>query len=304
MADQFECALVWMGDEPMLPGRSYLLKIGARTVGAVVSDLKHAVDVHSFDPVPAKTLNLNEVGVCNLTTDEPIAFDPYGQNRDTGGFILIDRLSDATVGAGMLRFALRRAHNIRWQPVDIDKAARADLKGQKAGVLWFTGLSGSGKSTLANAVERRLFALGRHTYLLDGDNLRHGLNKDLGFTEADRVENIRRAAEVARLMVDAGLVVLAAFISPFRAERRAARQRFAPGEFMEVFVDAPLAIAEDRDPKGLYKKARAGSLRNFTGVDSPYETPEAPELRVDTEASSVAQAVDQILERMRDLGLL
>ncbi|MBW3560759.1 MAG: sulfate adenylyltransferase subunit CysN [Proteobacteria bacterium] len=304
VADQFECALVWMGDEPMLPGRSYLLKIGARTVGAVVSDLKHAVDVHSFDPVPAKTLGLNEVGVCNLTTDEPIAFDPYGQNRDTGGFILIDRITDATVAAGMLRFALRRAHNIRWQPVDIDKAARADLKGQKAAVLWFTGLSGSGKSTLANAVERRLFALGRHTYLLDGDNLRHGLNKDLGFTEADRVENIRRAAEVARLMVDAGLVVLAAFISPFRAERRAARQRFAPGEFMEVFVDAPLALAEDRDPKGLYKKARAGSLRNFTGVDSPYETPEAPELRVDTEASSVAEAVDQILERMRDLRLL
>ncbi|MDP8916542.1 MAG: adenylyl-sulfate kinase, partial [Pseudomonadota bacterium] len=303
-ADQFECTLVWMGDEPMLPGRGYLLKLGARTVGATVTDLKHAVDVQAFDPLPAKTLGLNEIGVCNLSTDAPIAFDPYQQNRDMGGFILIDRITDATVGAGMLHFALRRAHNIQWQALDVDKSARAGLKGQKGSVLWFTGLSGSGKSTIANALERRLFAQGRHTYLLDGDNVRHGLNKDLGFTDADRVENIRRVAEVARLMVDAGLIVLVSFISPFRAERRMARERFAPGEFVEVFVDAPLALAEARDPKGLYKKARAGQLANFTGVDSPYEPPEAAELRLDTAVVSPDEAADAVLAHMRESGLL
>jgi bifunctional enzyme CysN/CysC len=304
VSDQFECSLVWMAEEAMLPGRSYWMKVGARTVGAAVSDLKHAIDVRTFDPVPVKTLQLNEIGVCNLTTEAPIAFDPYAQNRDTGGFILIDRRTDATVGAGMLRFALRRAQNIQWQAVSVDKAARAALKAQKGSVLWFTGLSGSGKSTIANAVERRLHTMGRHTYLLDGDNVRHGLNQDLGFTDADRVENVRRVTEVARLMVDAGLSGLVSFISPFQAERRAARSRLEAGEFVEVFVDAPLEVAEARDPKGLYKKARAGALANFTGIDSPYEPPERPELRLDTTTLSAEQAADAVIVHMRAVELL
>jgi bifunctional enzyme CysN/CysC len=295
VADQFECTLVWMGDEPMLPGRSYLLKIGGRTVGASVTDLKHTIDVHSFEPTPAKTLALNDIAVCNLGTDAPIPFDPYSENRDTGGFILIDRQTDATVGAGMLRFALRRAHNIQWQALDVNGASRAALKAQQPAVLWFTGLSGAGKSTIANALEKRLLAMGRHTYLLDGDNLRHGLNKDLGFTDADRVENIRRVAEVARLMADAGLIVLVSLISPFRAERDAARERIGDG-FMEIHVDLPLAVAQQRDPKGLYRKAAEGLLTNLTGVGSSYEAPLNPELRIDSAATDVGAAVQAVLD--------
>ncbi|MCC7267102.1 MAG: sulfate adenylyltransferase subunit CysN, partial [Caulobacteraceae bacterium] len=296
VADQFEATLVWMDEEPMLPGRPYLLKIGARTVSAQVTEPKHRVDVNTLAQLAAKRLELNEIGVCNLSLDRAIPFDAYAENRETGGFILIDRLSNRTVGAGMLRFALRRSQNIHWQALDVDKASRAAQKNQRGRVVWLTGLSGSGKSTIANLVEKRLYASGRHTYLLDGDNVRHGLNKDLGFTDEDRVENIRRVAEVARLMVDAGLIVLVSFISPFRAERRLARELLAEGEFVEVFVDTPLAIAEQRDVKGLYAKARAGELKNFTGVDSPYETPEHPEIRLDTTALTPAQAAERIVD--------
>jgi bifunctional enzyme CysN/CysC len=259
VADQFECDIVWMAEEPMLPGRPYLLKIGTRTVGATVTETKYKVNVNTLERLAAKKLELNEIGVCNIALDRPVAFDAYRDNRDTGGLILIDRLSNSTVGAGMLHFALRRSHNIHLQHVDIDKAARSSLMRQKPAVLWFTGLSGAGKSTIANLVEKRLYAMGRHSYLLDGDNVRHGLNKDLGFTEADRVENIRRVAEVARLMVDAGLIVITAFISPFRAERDMARRLLGDGEFIEVHVDTPLEVAEQRDVKGLYAKARRGS---------------------------------------------
>ncbi|WP_119293185.1 sulfate adenylyltransferase subunit CysN [Azohydromonas sediminis] len=304
VADQFECTIVWMADEPMLPGRQYVLKIGTRTVGASVTEPKYKVNVNTLEHLAAKQLALNEIGVCNLALDRPVAFDPYAVNRDTGGFILIDRLTNNTVGAGMLHFALRRAHNIHLQHLDVDKAARARLKGQQPGVLWFTGLSGAGKSTIANLVEKKLHAMGRHTYLLDGDNVRHGLNKDLGFTEADRVENIRRVAEVAKLMVDAGLIVLTAFISPFRAERALARSLLADGEFVEIHVDTPLDVAEMRDVKGLYRKARRGELKNFTGVDSPYEAPEAPELRVNTVECTPEQAADAVIERIRALGLI
>ncbi|HEY0436592.1 MAG TPA: adenylyl-sulfate kinase, partial [Phenylobacterium sp.] len=294
VADQFEATLVWFDDEAMLPGRPYLLKLGARTVGASITEPKYKVNVNTLEHLAAKRLELNEIGVCNLSLDAPIAFDAYTENHDLGGFILIDRISNRTVGAGMLHFALRRSQNIHWQALDVDKAARSAVKGQKAGVVWLTGLSGAGKSTIANLVEKRLMAEGRHTYLLDGDNVRHGLNKDLGFTEADRVENIRRVAEVARLMVDAGLIVLVSFISPFRAERRMARELMAEGEFIEVFVDTPIAEAEKRDVKGLYKKARAGELKNFTGVDSPYEAPENPEIRIDTTKASAEDAAEQI----------
>jgi len=299
-ADQFEATLVWMDDEPMLPGRPYLLKIGARLVGAAITGPKHKVDVNTLEQRPAKRLELNEIGVCNLSLDAPVAFEPYAANRDLGGFILIDRISNRTVAAGMLHFALRRAHNIHWQDLSVDKAARAAIKNQRGRVVWLTGLSGAGKSTIANLVEKRLHADGRHTYLLDGDNVRHGLNRDLGFTEEDRVENIRRVAEVSKLMVDAGLVVITAFISPFRAERRMARALMAEGEFIEVFVDTPLAVAEARDVKGLYRKARAGELKNFTGVDSPYEPPEAPEIRVDTAAMTAEQAAERIVEWLED----
>ncbi len=293
-ADQFEATLVWMDEEAMLPGRPYLLKIGARLVGATITEPKHKVDVNTLEQRPAKRLELNEIGVCNLSLDAAVAFDPYAANRDLGGFILIDRISNRTVGAGMLHFALRRAHNIHWQDLSVDKAARAAIKNQRGRVVWLTGLSGAGKSTIANLVERRLHADGRHTYLLDGDNVRHGLNRDLGFTEEDRVENIRRVAEVSKLMVDAGLIVLVSFISPFRAERRLARDLMAPGEFVEVHVDTPLAVAEARDVKGLYKKARAGELKNFTGIDSPYEAPEAPEIVVDTTTMTAEQAAERI----------
>jgi bifunctional enzyme CysN/CysC len=304
VADQFEASIVWMADEPLLPGRQYLLKIGTRTVGASVTEPKYKVNVNTLEHLAAKQLELNEIGVCNLALDRPVAFDPYVVNRETGGFILIDRMSNHTVGAGMLHFALRRASNIHLQHVDVDKAARARLKGQKPAVVWFTGLSGSGKSTIANLVEKKLLASGHHTYLLDGDNVRHGLNKDLGFTEADRVENIRRVAEVARLMADAGLIVMTAFISPFRAERDMARRLLDEGEFVEVHVDTPLDVAEQRDVKGLYRKARRGELKNFTGIDSPYEPPPRPELRVDTVECSPDQAADRVIVRLRDLGLI
>jgi bifunctional enzyme CysN/CysC len=300
VADQFEAKIVWMSEDALLPGRNYLMKIGTQTVTVSVTDIKYQVNVNTLEHIAAKKLELNEIAFCNLSLDRPIAFDPYVENRDTGSFILIDRLNNNTVGAGMLDFALRRAHNIHLQHIDIDKAARAQLKGQKPCVLWFTGLSGSGKSTVANLVEKKLHAMGHHTYLLDGDNVRHGLNRDLGFTEEDRVENIRRVAEVAKLMVDAGLIVLTAFISPYRAERRMARQLFADGEFIEVFMDTPLEVAEARDPKGLYKKARRGELKNFTGVDAPYEAPENPELTVNTAEIKPEEAADQLIAEMSE----
>jgi len=304
VADQFEATIVWMADEPMLPGRPYLLKLGTRSVSASVTEPKYKVNVNTMEHLAAKQLELNEIGVCNIALDRAVPFDAYQANRETGGFILIDRLTNNTVGAGMLHFALRRAHNIHLQHVDIDKSARALQKGQKPAVLWFTGLSGAGKSTIANLVEKRLHALGRHSYLLDGDNVRHGLNKDLGFTEADRVENVRRVGEVAKLMVDAGLIVLTAFISPFRAERRLARSLVAEGEFIEVHVDTPLDVAESRDVKGLYKKARRGELRNFTGIDSPYEPPENPEIRIDTTELTAERAADRVIEVLRERGFI
>ncbi|WP_370599508.1 sulfate adenylyltransferase subunit CysN [Pseudomonas nitroreducens] len=296
VADQFEATLVWMDEDALLPGRPYLLKIGTRTVGMSCTSLKHRVDVNSLEHLAARTLELNEIGVCNLNLDRPIAFDAYADNRDTGGFIVIDRLSNRTVGAGMLHFALRRAQNVHWQAIDVNREAHAALKGQTPRVLWFTGLSGAGKSTIANLVERKLHALGRHTYLLDGDNVRHGLNRDLGFTEADRVENIRRVAEVAKLMLDAGLITLVSFISPFRAERDMARNLAGEGNFLEIFVDTPLSLAEERDPKGLYQKARRGELKNFTGIDSPYEAPLTPEIRIDTRHESAEAAAERIVE--------
>ncbi|MBS0411229.1 MAG: sulfate adenylyltransferase subunit CysN [Proteobacteria bacterium] len=298
VADQFETTVVWMAEEPLLPGRPYWLKVGARTVSATVTEPKYKINVNTLEKLAAKQLELNEIGVCNISLDRPIAFDPYEANHDLGGFILIDRITNATVGAGMIRFALRRSQNIHWQALDVTKATRSAAKGQRPAVLWFTGLSGSGKSTIANLVEKKLQASGRHTYILDGDNVRHGLNRDLGFTDADRVENIRRVGEVAKLMADAGLIVLVSFISPFRSERRLARDLMPEGEFLEVFVDTPLAVAEARDVKGLYKKARAGELKNFTGIDSPYEAPENPEIRVDTTAMSPAEAAELIVRMM------
>lgn len=303
-ADQFETTLIWMHDEPLLPGRQYLLKLGTRTVTASVTTIKYQVNVNTLEHTAAKKLELNAIGVCNISLDRPVAFDPYTDNRDTGGFILIDRLSNNTVAAGLIHFALRRSQNIHLQPVDINQEAHARLKGQRPCVLWFTGLSGAGKSTIANLVEKKLHAEGRHTYLLDGDNIRHGLNKDLGFTDADRVENIRRVGEVARLMVDAGLIVLTAFISPFRSERRMARELLKDGEFLEIFVDTPLEAAEARDPKGLYRKARRGELKNFTGIDSPYERPESPEIHVDTTRMTPEAAADLIVEHIRNGGYL
>lgn len=304
VADQFQATIIWMHEEPMLPGRPYIIKLGTRTLTGSITTPKYKVNVNTLERLAATQLELNEIGVCNLSFDRAIPFDPYVDNRETGGFILVDKLSNDTVGAGLLNFALRRAENIHWQALDVNKGARASLKGQRACVLWFTGLSGAGKSTVANLVEKRLHALGRHTYTLDGDNVRHGLNKDLGFTDADRVENIRRVAEVSRLMVDAGLIVLVSFISPFRSERRLARELMPPGEFLEVFVDTPLAEAEKRDVKGLYGKARRGELKNFTGIDSPYEAPEHPEIHLQTVLVSPEEAAEQIMNTLRDGGML
>lgn len=300
VADQFAAHMLWMGEQALLPGRPYWLKIGTRTVSASVTEIKHKIDVNTQEALAAKHLELNEVGYCNLYLDQPVPFEAYADNRTLGGFILIDRQSNATVAAGTIDFALRRAGNIHWQHLDVDKTARARIKGQQPRVLWFTGLSGSGKSTIANLVDKRLHALGYHTFILDGDNVRHGLNKDLGFTDEDRVENIRRVAEVAKLMADAGLIVLVSFISPFRAERRMARELFAPGEFVEVFIDTPLAVAEQRDVKGLYAKARAGQLRNFTGIDSPYEVPESAELQLDTVSEPAEQLAEQVIAYLLD----
>ncbi|MDV2858491.1 sulfate adenylyltransferase subunit CysN [Oceanimonas sp. CAM02] len=303
-ADQFETTLVWMHEDALLPGRPYLLKIGTKTVTATITDIKYQVNVNTLEHMAAKKLDLNGIAVCNLSLDRAIAFDDYQSNKDTGGFILIDRLSNNTVAAGMLNFSLRRSQNIHMQHVDVNKDARALSKNQKPAVLWFTGLSGAGKSTIANLVEKKLHALGNHTYLLDGDNVRHGLNKDLGFTDADRVENIRRVAEVSKLMVDAGLLVMTAFISPFRAERRLAREMLEEGEFIEVHVDTPLNVAEERDVKGLYKKARRGELKNFTGIDSAYEQPENPEIRLDTTAMSADEAADAVIELLTEKGII
>ena len=297
-ADQFEATLVWMADEALLPGRPYWLKLGTQTVTAAIQPPKYQINVNSLEHTATKTLELNAIGVANLSIDRNIAFEPYEANHSLGGFILIDKLTNATVAAGMLHFALRRSQNIHPQALDVTRQAHAALKHQTPAVLWFTGLSGAGKSTIANLVEKKLHLLGKHTFLLDGDNVRHGLNRDLGFTDADRVENIRRVGEVARLMTDAGLIVITAFISPFRAERKMVREMMAPGEFVEIFIDTPLAEAERRDVKGLYKKARAGELKHFTGIDSPYEPPEAPELRIDTTALTPEQAADLIVERL------
>ncbi|MCG2841741.1 sulfate adenylyltransferase subunit CysN [Sandaracinobacter sp. RS1-74] len=295
VADQFEATLIWMEEAPLYPGRPYWLKLGTRTVGATVTAIKQRIDMATLEPQPAKALNLNDIAVVTLALDRPIAFDPYSLSRLTGGFILIDRLSNATAGAGTVRYPLTRASTIRWQALDVSKATRAALNGQRPMLLWFTGLSGAGKSTIANLVEKKLHAMGKRTYLLDGDNVRHGLNRDLGFTEADRVENIRRIAEVGKLMVDAGLIVLTAFISPFRAERQLARDLQGKGEFVEIFIDTPLAEAERRDVKGLYARARAGEIRNFTGIDSPYEPPENPDLHIDTTQTTPEQAAEQIV---------
>lgn len=298
VADQFAAHVLWMDDAALLPGRPYWLKIGTRTVSATISEIKHRVDVNTQEHLAAKRLELNEVGYCNLSLEEPVVFAPYARNHALGGFILIDRQSNRTVAAGTLDFALRRAGNVHWQHLDVDKAARARIKGQAPRVLWFTGLSGAGKSTIANLVDKRLHSLGFHGFLLDGDNVRHGLNRDLGFTDEDRVENIRRVAEVAKLMTEAGLIVLVSFISPFRAERQMARERFGEGEFLEIFVDVPLALAEARDVKGLYRKARAGQIPNFTGIDSPYEAPEHPDLRLDAGSESPERLAQRVLEKL------
>ena len=295
VADQFDATLIWMDEEQLIPGRSYYMKMGAQTVSATVAQPKHQINVNTLEHTATKTLSLNAIGVVTVTTDRSVPFAPYVDNRELGGFILIDKMTNGTVGAGLIHFALRRSQNIHWQDTEVDRTRRAEMKSQKPLVLWMTGLSGAGKSAIANAVEKRLASLNRHTFLLDGDNVRHGLNKDLGFTEADRIENIRRVGEVAKLMTDAGLIVITAFISPFRSEREMVRQMVAPGEFIEVFIDTPLHVAEERDVKGLYAKARSGELKNFTGIDSPYELPEAPEIRIDTTVMSIEQAAEQIV---------
>mgnify|MGYP000977328816 FL=1 len=301
VADQFESTIVWMADDALIPGRSYWLKLGTQMVSATVQAPKYTVNVNSMEHMAAKTLELNAIGVAEISTDKPIVFAPYADNHALGGFILIDKISNATVAAGMLHFSLRRAQNVHWQATDIGRDAHAMLKNQKPRILWFTGLSGSGKSTIANEVEKALHLMNRHTFLLDGDNVRHGLNKDLGFTETDRIENIRRVGEVAKLMADAGLIVLTAFISPFRAERDMVRAMLPEGEFVEIFVDTPLEVAEARDVKGLYKKARAGQLKNFTGIDSPYEPPEHPDIRVNTVEMSPAEAAEYIVRQLMPL---
>jgi bifunctional enzyme CysN/CysC len=304
VADQFQVTLIWMHEEPMLPGRPYLMKIGSATVTGTITELRHKINVNTLIHEPGKQLELNEIAVCNLSTDRAIPFDSYADNRDTGGFVFIDKLNNDTVGAGLMHFALRRAENVHWQVLDVNRSARAQIKGQKACVVWFTGLSGAGKSTIANMVERRLHAIGRHTVMLDGDNVRHGLNRDLGFTEADRVENIRRVAEVSRLMTDAGLIVLVSFISPFRSERQLARDRMEEGEFVEVYVNTSIEEAEKRDPKGLYKKARAGQIAHFTGIDSPYEPPEHPDLVIDGSSMTADAAAEAVVAELAARGRL
>ena len=304
LADQFEATVVWLDSTPLLRGRNYLLEIGHRVVTATIGSLKRKIDPGSRGQSAPQKFEPGEIGVCNLRLDSPVAFDPHRENPRTGSFRLIDPTTRSTVGIGALHFALRRAQNVHWQAIDVNKGARSVAKGQRPCVLWYTGLSGAGKSTIANLVDKKLHAMGRHTYLLDGDNVRHGLNKDLGFTAADRVENIRRIAEVAKLMVDAGLIVGTAFISPFRAERAMARGLLGADEFIEIFVDTPLGIAEARDPKGLYKKARRGELKNFTGIDSPYETPENPDLRIDTTATSSEAAADLVVSYLEAKGIL
>jgi bifunctional enzyme CysN/CysC len=304
VGEQFQATIVWMAEEPMLRGRDYLMRVGTTTAVATTSPLRYKLNIDTLEHLAAEQLELNEIGVCELELDRQIVFDPYVENRDMGGFVLIDRITNATVGAGMLNFELRRSQNVHWQAIDVDRAARAKLKRQQPAVLWLTGLSGAGKSTIANLVERKLHSLGRHTYLLDGDNVRHGLNKDLGFTDADRVENIRRIAEVAKLMTDAGLIVITAFISPFREERRMARDLLGDCHFIEIFVDTPLEVAEARDPKHLYAKARRGEIANFTGVDSPYQPPEHAELRIDTTQTTPEQAAATVLEELRRRTLL
>jgi bifunctional enzyme CysN/CysC len=304
LADQFEAHIVWMHDQPLIPGRPYLAKINTCTVGVAIAAPKYRVNVNTLEHVAAKTLDLNEIGVCTVTTDRPIPFDPYVDHRDTGGLVIIDRLTNATVGIGLLHFALRRSQNVHWQSIDVTAQARSAMMGHRPAIVWFTGLSGAGKSTIANQAEQQLHGLGVHTYLLDGDNVRHGLSHDLGFTQADRVENIRRVAEVARLMADAGLVVLVSLISPFGAERQLARDRAGDAPFCEVFVDTPLSVAEARDRKGLYRKARRGELTNFTGVDSPYERPDNPEIHIDTTSVSADEAAEQLLHYLRGIGVL
>ena len=298
VSDQFESTIVWMADDALIPGRAYWLKLGTQMVSATVQSPKYTVNVNTMEHLAAKTLELNAIGVAEISTDKPIVFEAYADNHTLGGFILIDKITNATVAAGMLHFSLRRAQNVHWQATDISREAHAALKNQKAKVLWFTGLSGSGKSTIANEVEKTLNLMNRHTFLLDGDNVRHGLNKDLGFTETDRIENIRRVGEVAKLMADAGLIVLTAFISPFRAERDMVRAMLPEGEFIEIFVETPLEVAEARDVKGLYKKARAGQLKNFTGIDSPYEAPENPDIRVNTVEMSPVEAAEHIIRQL------
>ena len=304
VSDQFEADIVWMDETALLPGRAYLIKLGATWAQATFAQPKRRIDVNTLEHLAAATLELNDIGVCEVTVDRRLPFDPYARNRDMGGFVIVDRVSGRTVGAGMLHFALRRSQNVHWQALQVDREARAQLNGHRPAVVWFTGLSGAGKSAIADLVERRLHADGRRTYTLDGDNVRHGLNRDLGFTPADRIENIRRVAEVARLMADAGLVVLVSFISPFRAEREMARELIGSEQFCEVHVDTPLEVAESRDPKGLYRKARAGELPNFTGIDSPYEPPEAPDLRIDTQRAEPDAACEMVLEQLRVMGVL
>ncbi len=304
VSDQLAAHIVWMDEAPLLPGRSYLLKIGTRTVSASVSALKHKVDINSFEHLAARELRLNEIGACNLSLSAAVAFEPYAQNRTMGAFILIDRLNNRTAGAGMIEFGLRRATNIHRQATSVSKQGRAALNAQKPALLWFTGLSGSGKSSVSNLVEAALHAQGQRTYLLDGDNVRHGLSRDLGFSDADRVENIRRVGEVARLFVDAGMIVLASFISPFRAERRMVRDMLEPGEFIEVFVDTPLELCKARDPKGLYRKALAGEIRHFTGIDSPYEAPEQPELLLEGASASAQSMAERVLDLLRVRGII